>query len=64
VLFATAAGLIAALTKAATEGRFDERLKLYCVPRLLIIDGSVTCRSTGPERISSSSSAGATSAGR
>ena len=38
VLFATAAGLIAALTKAATEGRFDERLKLYCVPRLLIID--------------------------
>ena len=38
VLFATAAGLIAALTKTATEGRFDERLKLYCVPRLLIID--------------------------
>lgn len=26
VLFATAAGLIAALTKAAAEGRFDERL--------------------------------------
>lgn len=38
MLFATAAGLIAALTKTATEGRFDERLKLYCVPRLLIID--------------------------
>ena len=38
VLFATAASLIAALTKAAAEGRFDERLKLYCVPRLLIID--------------------------
>ena len=38
VFFATAAGLIAALTKAATEGRLDERLKVYTVPRLLIID--------------------------
>jgi DNA replication protein DnaC len=38
VLFATAAGLIAALTKAAVEGRLDERLKIYTVPRLLIID--------------------------
>ena len=38
VLFATAAGLIAALTKAAAEGRLDERLKVYTVPRLLIID--------------------------
>ncbi len=35
VLFATAAGLITALTKAATEGRLEERLKLYTVPRLL-----------------------------
>ena len=38
VLFATAAGLITALTKAAAEGRLDERLKVYTVPRLLIID--------------------------
>ena len=38
VLFATAAGLITALTKAATEGRLEERLKLYTVPRLLIVD--------------------------
>jgi DNA replication protein DnaC len=38
VLFATAAGLITALTKAAAEGRLDERLKIYTVPRLLIID--------------------------
>ena len=38
VLFATAAGLITALTKAATEGRLEERLKIYTVPRLLIID--------------------------
>ena len=30
--------LIAALTKAAAEGRLDERLKVYTVPRLLIID--------------------------
>jgi DNA replication protein DnaC len=38
VLFATAAGLITALTKAAAEGRLDERLKVYTVPRLLIVD--------------------------
>jgi DNA replication protein DnaC len=38
VLFATAASLIAALTKAAAEGRLDERLKVYTVPRLLIVD--------------------------
>ena len=38
VLFTTAADLIAALTRAATQGRLDERLKLYTVPRLLIID--------------------------
>ena len=38
MLFATAAGLITALTKAAAEGRLDERLKIYTVPRLLIID--------------------------
>jgi DNA replication protein DnaC len=38
VLFTTAAGLIASLTRALTEGRLEERLKLYTVPRLLIID--------------------------
>ena len=38
VFFTTAAGLITALTRAAAEGRLDERLKLYTVPRLLIID--------------------------
>jgi DNA replication protein DnaC len=38
VLFTTAAGLLTALTRAAAEGRLDDRLKLYTVPRLLIID--------------------------
>jgi len=38
VLFTTAAGMIAALAKALAEGRLDEKLKLYTVPRLLIID--------------------------
>ena len=38
VLFTTAAALITALTRAATEGRLEERLKLYTVPRLLIVD--------------------------
>src|SRR3990172_4181995 len=38
VLFCTAAGLIANLTKALAEGRLEEKIKLYSVPRLLIID--------------------------
>ncbi len=38
VFFTTAAGLITALTKAVAEGRLEERLKVYTVPRLLIID--------------------------
>ncbi len=38
MLFATAAGLITALTKAVAEGRLEERLKVYTVPRLLIVD--------------------------
>ena len=38
VLFTTAANLIAHLTKAHTEGRLDEKLKVYTAPRLLIID--------------------------
>ena len=38
VLFTTAAHLIATLTKAHTEGRLDEKLKVYTTPRLLLID--------------------------
>jgi len=38
VLFCTAAGLIANLTKALSEGRLEDKMKLYSVPRLLIID--------------------------
>jgi DNA replication protein DnaC len=38
VLFTTAAALIATLSRALTEGRLDDKLKLYTVPRLLIID--------------------------
>jgi DNA replication protein DnaC len=38
VLFTTAAHLIATLTKAQTEGRLDEKLKVFTTPRLLIID--------------------------
>ena len=38
VLFTTAAALIATLTKALAENRLEDKLKLYTVPRLLIID--------------------------
>jgi DNA replication protein DnaC len=38
VLFTTAANLIAVLTRAHTEGRLEEKLKVYATPRLLIID--------------------------
>jgi DNA replication protein DnaC len=38
VLFTTAADLITALLRAANQGRLDDRLKVYTVPRLLIID--------------------------
>jgi DNA replication protein DnaC len=38
VLFTTAASMIAALSRAVSENRLDERLKLYTVPRLLIVD--------------------------
>jgi DNA replication protein DnaC len=38
VLFTTAAAMIATLTRAAVDGRLDEKLKLYTVPRLLIVD--------------------------
>lgn len=37
-LFTTAATLIATLTRALAEGRVEDKLKLYTVPRLLIID--------------------------
>jgi len=38
VLFTTAAAMIAKLTAALAEGRLEEKLKLYTVPRLLIVD--------------------------
>lgn len=38
VLFTTAATMMATLSKALAEGRLDEKLKLYTVPRLLVID--------------------------
>lgn len=38
VLFTTAATMIATLTRALTENRVEDKLKLYTIPRLLIID--------------------------
>lgn len=38
VFFTTAAAMIATLGKALAEGRLEEKIKLYTVPRLLIID--------------------------
>jgi DNA replication protein DnaC len=38
VLFTTAAAMIAKLTAALAEGRLEEKLKLFTVPRLLVID--------------------------
>lgn len=38
VLFTTAAALIGTLTKAMSEGRLEDKLKLYTIPRLLIVD--------------------------
>jgi DNA replication protein DnaC len=38
VLFTTAAAMVTALTRALAEGRLEDRLKVYTVPRLLIID--------------------------
>src|SRR5207245_7764655 len=38
VFCATPADLITARTNAAPDGRLDDRLKVYTVPRLLIID--------------------------
>lgn len=38
VLFTTAAAMIATLTRALTENRVEDKLKLYTIPRLLLID--------------------------
>jgi len=38
VLFTTAAALITTLTRALAEGRLDDKLKFYTVPRLLVVD--------------------------
>ncbi len=38
VLFTTATTMIATLTKALAEGKFEDKLKVYTVPRLLIVD--------------------------
>ena len=38
VLFTTAAAMLTTLTKALSEGRLDDKLKVYTIPRLLIID--------------------------
>ena len=38
VLFTTAAAMIATLTRALTDNRLEDKLKLYTIPRLLIID--------------------------
>lgn len=38
VLFTTAANMIATLTRALSEGRLEDKIKLFTVPRLLIVD--------------------------
>ena len=38
VLFTTAANLIASLTRALAEGKLEDRMKTFTVPRLLVID--------------------------
>ena len=38
VLFTTAANMIATLTKALNEGKLEDKLKTFTVPRLLIVD--------------------------
>lgn len=37
-LFTSAAGLIVSLTKAYAENKLEEKLKFFCVPKLMIID--------------------------
>jgi hypothetical protein len=57
VLFTTAAGVIASLTRALTEGRLEEPLELHTVPRLLIFDeiGYLPIDRAGANRFFSSS---------
>jgi DNA replication protein DnaC len=38
VLFTTVAAMIGTLTRALSEGRLEDKLKMYTVPRLLLID--------------------------
>ena len=38
VRFTTAAAMLTTLTKALSEGRLDDKLKVYTIPRPLIID--------------------------
>ena len=38
VLFTTAAAMIGTLTRALSEGRLEGKLKMYTVPRLLLVD--------------------------
>jgi DNA replication protein DnaC len=38
VLFTTAAAMISTLTKAHAEGRLEDKIKFFTVPRLLIVD--------------------------
>jgi len=38
VLFTSAAAMVTSLSRAMAEGRLEDRLKVYTVPRLLIID--------------------------
>jgi DNA replication protein DnaC len=38
VLFTTAAAMLTTLSRALSEGRLEDKLKVYTVPRLLIID--------------------------
>ncbi len=55
--FVTALGLIASLTRAHTENRLEEKLKLMVQPKLLIIDeiGYLPWRGWGPTCFSNSS---------
>lgn len=38
VLFTTAAAMLTTLSRAHAEGRFDDKLKVFTVPRVLIVD--------------------------
>jgi IstB-like ATP binding protein len=59
-LFIAAGSLLAALAKAYSENRFEEKLKLYAFPKLLIIDeiGNVPVDRHAAHLFSSSSPGG------